>query len=150
MVRKNRVERVTCLGASAVEFGGKYMMTNASEPTSKVSLATRLPELDAVRGLAIVLVLLWHYVACQLEDQPGTALNLIRQALGICWSGVDLFFVLSGFLIGGILIENRESQNYFRIFYLRRVCRIFPLYYCWLAIAGVLLALGWHHRVPTL
>ncbi len=150
MVRKNRVERVTCLGASAVEFGGKYMMTNASEPTTTVSLATRLPELDAVRGLAIVLVLLWHYGACQLEHNPGTALNFIRQALGICWSGVDLFFVLSGFLIGGILIENRESRNYFRVFYLRRACRIFPLYYGWLAIAGVLFALGWHHRVPTL
>ena len=141
---------MTSLGALAVEFSGKRMMTNAPKPDTTVSLATRLPELDAVRGLAIVLVLLWHYGACQIEHNPGTALNFIRQALRICWSGVDLFFVLSGFLIGGILIENRESQNYFRVFYLRRACRIFPLYYAWLAIAGVLLALGWHHRVPTL
>lgn len=102
----------------------------------------RVPALDGVRGWAIVLVLLWHYVAMQLMGVPGTAVNLLRQSLGLCWSGVDLFFVLSGFLIGGILVDNRASANYFKSFYIRRTCRIFPLYYGWLLLGGMALAAG--------
>jgi peptidoglycan/LPS O-acetylase OafA/YrhL len=83
--------------------------------------AERVPALDGVRGLAVLLVLLWHSVG-------GYA------AFNLTWSGVDLFFVLSGFLITGILLDNKKATNFFTAFYVRRVARIFPLYYLHLAL----------------
>ena len=81
-------------------------------------------ELDGVRGIAILLVLLFH-----LElSYPTGAPRLLFAPLLIGWSGVDLFFVLSGFLITGILIDTRDCRNYFSSFYMRRVLRIMPLY----------------------
>jgi peptidoglycan/LPS O-acetylase OafA/YrhL len=91
-----------------------------------------VPALDGVRGLAILMVLLFHFVA------QTTATN--RFEAGVNWVldfgvfGVDLFFVLSGFLITGILYDSRADPDYFRTFYMRRVLRIFPLYYGVLAV----------------
>ena len=95
----------------------------------------RIPELDGLRGMAILLVLVGHYFAV-----PGTGaaslLNGYWFRLG--WTGVDLFFVLSGFLIGGILLDVRDSPNYFKTFYARRFFRIIPLYYAWILLYIVL------------
>jgi len=103
--------------------------------------AVRMPELDGVRGIAILLVLVWHYFAGLIVFEPGSTAAHALGCLWLSWSGVDLFFVLSGFLIGGILIDNQRSDNYFRVFYVRRVCRIFPLYYLWfLLFCSLLLA----------
>src|SRR5262245_26651436 len=85
----------------------------------------RLPELDGLRGVAILLVIVCHYVYNFL---PRTRAAAMQSTLGWTWSGVDLFFVLSGFLIGGILLANRESPRYYRTFYRRRACRILPVY----------------------
>jgi peptidoglycan/LPS O-acetylase OafA/YrhL len=88
--------------------------------------SARIAELDGLRGAAVLAVVSWHYVG-QLQGAWTIPFHL-------GWSGVDLFFVLSGFLIGGILLDNRHRGSYFRAFYGRRVHRIFPLYYFWLAI----------------
>jgi len=98
----------------------------------------RLPELDGLRGIAILLVLTWHY-NFNKSSPVGSALNSL---MILNWSGVDLFFVLSGFLIGGILLDNRLSENYWSTFYLRRMCRIFPLYFAVLAVFLALSALN--------
>ncbi|HEY0701340.1 MAG TPA: acyltransferase [Candidatus Acidoferrales bacterium] len=92
---------------------------------------TRIPQLDGLRGLAILLVLLYHYTS--IPGGHGST-QLAQQIFAIGWSGVDLFFILSGFLIGGILLDVRESPNYFKTFYARRFYRIVPLYYAWIGI----------------
>jgi peptidoglycan/LPS O-acetylase OafA/YrhL len=104
------------------------------QPASPTKLGFRLPELDGLRGCAILLVVIWHYVSQPANPAPGTVLALLVQPFKIAWSGVDLFFVLSGFLIGGILLDHRSSPRYFKTFYIRRICRIFPLYYFWIAL----------------
>lgn len=88
----------------------------------------RIPELDGLRGIAIGLVLFVHYLIV-----PFNISGRVAKALTLAWSGVDLFFVLSGFLLGGILMDNRESKGYYKAFYARRFFRIFPLYYAFLA-----------------
>ena len=86
----------------------------------------RIPELDGIRGMAIGLVLLGHFSLVVVT--PSTSLAYALVPLRLYWSGVDLFFVLSGFLIGGILLDARTASNYFRVFYTRRFFRIVPIY----------------------
>jgi peptidoglycan/LPS O-acetylase OafA/YrhL len=84
----------------------------------------RLPVLDGVRGLAILMV-----IACHATMLPKESLRLLHAIGHWGTTGVDGFFVLSGFLITGILYEAKGARNYFRNFYARRILRIFPLYY---------------------
>ncbi|MGH9886362.1 MAG: acyltransferase family protein, partial [bacterium] len=99
-----------------------------------------VPALDGVRGAAILLVLAHNlnpFEGGRLVDQ-GVSL-----AFNFGWVGVQLFFVLSGYLISGILLDSREAPGYYRAFFGRRVLRIFPLYYGMLLVCLVILpALG--------
>jgi peptidoglycan/LPS O-acetylase OafA/YrhL len=103
----------------------------------------RLPQLDAVRGIAILLVMLFN----TSEKYPGLHLEHL---VGNGWMGVDLFFVLSGFLITGILLDTKEFPDYFKNFYARRALRILPLYYSILFLMFVVVPLLRPSEVKTI
>jgi peptidoglycan/LPS O-acetylase OafA/YrhL len=100
---------------------------------SPLAGSRRIPQLDGLRGVAIAMVVVFHYSWAEVGVPPRFP-GPLASALDLGWAGVDLFFVLSGFLIGGILLDARESPNYFRVFYRRRVCRIFPAYFAFLIV----------------
>ena len=101
-------------------------------------VGNRLPALDGLRGIAVLLVLAFH---CRYFFPPWMEKSA-RPTLDVLgWSGVDLFFVLSGYLITGILLDTKDSSSYFRTFYARRSLRIFPLYFSF--VAAVLLLAQW-------
>ena len=107
----------------------------------------RWPALDGLRGVAILVVFFYHYaggLAAKVSSGPIHALGMFF-AFG--WSGVDLFFVLSGFLITGILYDTQRDPRYYRNFYARRALRIFPPFYL-LALVFILLTpvLGIHWK----
>jgi peptidoglycan/LPS O-acetylase OafA/YrhL len=94
-----------------------------------------IPALDGIRGIAILAVILHH---CRFLLNPSYPFqHILVKLFELGWSGVVLFFVLSGFLITGILLDSRTSPNYFSTFYIRRFLRIFPLYYGYLALTFV-------------
>ncbi len=87
--------------------------------------------LDGIRAIAVIFILLFHS-----ELQCFKAL----------WVGVPVFFVLSGFLITGILIQNKEAVNYFKVFYFRRTLRIFPIYYL---LLFTMILFAYYIKAPT-
>lgn len=88
----------------------------------------RLPVLDGLRGFAVLYVIFLHFFLTPL-DAAGPLKRALYGIIELGFTGVDLFFVLSGFLITGILLTNASSDRYFSAFYARRLLRIFPLYY---------------------
>jgi peptidoglycan/LPS O-acetylase OafA/YrhL len=105
-------------------------------------LGTHIPALDGLRGLAILLVMLHHFT---FYGGMGRTVIIDRlfYVIGMAgWCGVDLFFVLSGFLITGILLDAKGGEHFFRNFYMRRSLRIFPLYYGFLVAFFVMLPLS--------
>jgi peptidoglycan/LPS O-acetylase OafA/YrhL len=118
-------------------------ISTAAAP-ARIAQPRHIPALDGVRGLAILGVLLvhskWPFVL--LLGPTGHAVSRLMEGGAY---GVDLFFVLSGFLITGILLDSRDSPAYFRSFYARRILRLFPVYYLYLAVAAF--ALPAAHRL---
>lgn len=104
----------------------------ASGAVGESHAPAHLPALDGLRGVAILLVLAVHLL--QVDGPVTIAGRVFRNVFSAGWVGVDLFFVLSGFLITGILVSTLGRPHYFRRFYVRRTLRIFPLYYATLAM----------------
>jgi peptidoglycan/LPS O-acetylase OafA/YrhL len=115
----------------------------AKLPMSSALKPSRIPELDGLRGIAVLSVVCIHYIVAVPSDGSRIA-QFLQRCVALGWSGVDLFFVLSGFLIGGILLDARGSPNYFQAFYTRRFFRIIPLYYAWVILYIVLVAVAGH------
>jgi peptidoglycan/LPS O-acetylase OafA/YrhL len=124
------------------EAGGSSAPLDADAVASFVR--GHVPLLDGVRGLAVLLLLAHQFVLDVLPAKGApAAARLLEDALEPGWVGVQLFFVLSGFLITGVLLDSKGRPNYLRSFYARRVLRIFPLYYLLLVtLAFVLPHLG--------
>src|SRR5262245_27435776 len=95
----------------------------AEAPATALARGSQFTEVDGLRGVAILAVLLHHFWP------DGVSSELTQRFINAGWAGVDLFFVVSGFLITGNLFDTRGRPGYYRSFYVRRALRIFPLYY---------------------
>jgi peptidoglycan/LPS O-acetylase OafA/YrhL len=104
------------------------METLAGQDTPTIAQPKRVLELDGLRAFAILPVILNH--CCPINGSYG----LLGFLGSIGWLGVDLFFVLSGYLITGILVDTASRPNYYGNFIIRRTLRIFPLYYVCLGL----------------
>jgi len=112
-------------------------MTSAVTP--HFELPAELPTLNGIRGVAILLVLI--HTTNVLTDWSDPLGHGLARLAGLGWVGVQLFFVLSGFLITRNLLKTQGAAGYFRAFYGRRFLRIFPLYYATLLFFFVVLPL---------
>ena len=99
----------------------------------------RVRELDGVRGISIIVVVAFHLLKRADYFTSNETLHFITRLSSIGWVGVDIFFVLSGFLITSILLRTKHEKNYFKNFYVRRSLRIFPLYFVFIAVILLLL-----------
>jgi len=117
---------------------------NEPTPSGAQPLSARhVRSLDGVRGVALSLVLMHSLNVMDLPD-AGAFSSVLEHVFEVGWIGVQLFFVLSGYLITGILIDSRGSTGYLRSFYARRALRIWPLYYAVLVVFLVVVPFfGW-------
>ncbi|MFZ0817191.1 MAG: acyltransferase [Candidatus Sulfotelmatobacter sp.] len=98
-----------------------------------------MPELDMLRGIAVLAVLLLHGFYWRYGSSSfGPVSRKFMEATRFGWTGVNLFFVLSGFLITGILLDSKNKPQFYRRFYTRRALRILPAYYALLILLLVL------------
>ena len=123
--------RATVPLAEPINRNGVAPVKASDEPL----LRKHMPELDVLRGVAILVVVLYHGLYWAGAQAPhGSFAYFVIQASVFGWLGVNLFFVLSGFLITGILLDTKPRPNYFRQFYFRRVLRILPAYLATIAV----------------
>src|ERR1700721_3146770 len=103
-------------------------------------LQKHMPELDILRGCAVLAVLFYHGLFWSGATSSNHWAHLFIKSTVVGWLGVNLFFILSGFLITGVLMDAKGRPSYYRNFYLRRALRILPAY---LALIAILILVGW-------
>ena len=106
-------------------------MPVVSEP---YSTSERIGALDGLRGIAILLVMIQHWIVRRFQLEIEAISGWFYDLAALTAYGVDVFFVVSGFLIGRILLVHSSSAQLLRSFYIRRFLRIIPLYYCVLCL----------------
>ena len=116
-------------------------MADGFDPSNKGSIR-RYPDIDGLRGLAIIGVFAAHLFSGLAENHSIPLVGFLLQSVSFGWAGVDLFFVISGFLISSILMDMKNESSRWKKFYLRRMYRIFPLYYLALAVIAVAALVG--------
>ncbi|MBX3190063.1 MAG: acyltransferase [Labilithrix sp.] len=134
-------------------------LDEASQASLKGADARAIPTLDGMRGIAVLLVLMFHFAWTFPGDDPTTAVSLTEKVaarahafLWSGWTGVDLFFVLSGYLItrGLVAPSKKPLGTRLRMFWMRRVLRIFPLYYAFVIVGTVAALVIGARWIPTL
>ncbi len=113
---------------------------------NKLIVGKYYSELDGLRAIAVILVVMVHssIIGTFKAGEPeGFFLSYYYEFTRVGWCGVDLFFVLSGFLITGILMDTAHKKNCFKYFYIRRTVRIFPLYYMTLFLCFIFLSFSY-------
>ena len=116
-------------------------MTALPLETPKASGRQRFSGLDGLRGVAAIGVMLYHFA---MQTRPEHTPLAVLKLVAIVGPRLDLFFVLSGFLITGLLLDSKHKEHYYRDFYARRMLRILPLYYGALTILFVV-----PHLIPV-
>ena len=147
---------------SLAELSGDPLPEEELDEGAKAALkgaeSRQIPTLDGMRGLAVIGVLIFHFAWTFPGEDPDAAVSLIDKVavrihafLWTGWAGVDLFFVLSGYLITRGLVgpSKRETGTRLKMFWMRRVLRIFPLYYAFV-IVGTVIALALGGWIPGL
>jgi peptidoglycan/LPS O-acetylase OafA/YrhL len=101
-----------------------------------------MPALDGLRGIAVLMVLFYHFIICAMQAPGGGLAGYFFKLFHHTYSGVDLFFVLSGFLITGILLNDIGKPKWLRRFWIRRTFRIIPIYVAFLCLVWLFSGLG--------
>ncbi len=104
----------------------KKLTTKKPDKIYELNLSNHIPIIDGLRGIAVLLILIFHSTIIRGNTKIDDYYYMFGRST---WLGVDLFFLISGFLITGILYDSKGSKNFFKNFYMRRTLRIFPLYY---------------------
>jgi peptidoglycan/LPS O-acetylase OafA/YrhL len=137
MTATTNSEPLAASGAAAPRIPAEAEMQ--ASPAQPSVLRRHMPELDVLRGIAVASVILYHGIYWTQNTQPGGIAAAITGVTVSGWLGVNLFFVLSGFLITGILLDTKHRPGYFSSFYIRRALRILPAY---VLVILVLIATG--------
>ncbi len=126
-------------------------MTPIAGTPPRSLILRHMPSLDSIRGLAVLMVVLFHgFGSYKWQLLFGLRVGALVTSFLACGRfGVDVFFVLSGFLITGLLMKARDRRDFYQNFYLRRVLRILPVYLLMLAVLKLAHTVDWRFVVAA-